>query len=244
MAVVAARTYVFQTSCQCADVPMAFFILGAISFAVLAIEAVNPAPFLVTAGASAGLAAWTKNEGQLLVILVGLFVLMAFPARRLRAVWLSALGAALPLATVALFKFYLSPASGLIGLQTREMIADKIVDHARWTIVLSQMWTMLPQWGAVPGGALAGVGLAVALAVNPERLSVRRAAFGVLLVTAMLSGYTVAYVITPWPLQWHIATSFERLIVQLWPATVWAAFQLTGAPLASAPGLGDDADVS
>jgi hypothetical protein len=36
------------------------------------------------------------------------------------------------------------------------------------------------------------------------------------------------FVITPLPLEWQMNTSFERLLVQLWPALVWAAFQLSG----------------
>jgi hypothetical protein len=50
---------------------------------------------------------------------------------------------------------------------------------------------------------------------------------GALAVTAMFGGYLVIYAITPAPLWWHIATSFERLVVQLWPAAVWSAFQLS-----------------
>ena len=75
MTLVAARTYVFQVSCQCADVPIGFFILVATLFVVLARQS---DPLLLIAGAAAGLAAWTKNEGQLLLVVIAGFVLIAF----------------------------------------------------------------------------------------------------------------------------------------------------------------------
>jgi hypothetical protein len=56
---------------------------------------------------------------------------------------------------------------------------------------------------------------------------VLRSVAGILVVAAMLGGYLVVYAITPAPLSWHIATSFERLVVQLWPAAVWSVFQLS-----------------
>jgi len=54
-----------------------------------------------------------------------------------------------------------------------------------------------------------------------------RTAAGSLLVVLMFGGYLLVYAITPAPLAWHIATSFERLVVQLWPAAVWSVFQLS-----------------
>ena len=32
----------------------------------------------------------------------------------------------------------------------------------------------------------------------------------------------------PLDVAWQIATSFDRLLLQLWPTFVWGAFQLTG----------------
>ena len=245
MAVVAARTFVFQTSCECADVPLGFFVLVAISFVVAARELRNPAASLVVAGGSAALGAWTKNEGQLLLLVVGLFAVIGFPTRRLRAAGLVAAGAVLPVAAVAVFKLHLAPAGGFFALQTSDAIAGKLADPARWTMVLSQMWALTKQWGGGPASAIALVAVGVALAAKVDSVAMRRATLGVLLSLALLTGYTLAYVITPWPLAWHIATSFERLIVQLWPATVWALFQLTGVHQAETrPVFGGRGDVS
>jgi hypothetical protein len=56
-----------------------------------------------------------------------------------------------------------------------------------------------------------------------------------LLVIAMSVGYGLVYVVTPLPLEWQIATSFDRLFTQLWPALVWSAFQLSGSRELSRP---------
>jgi len=80
----------------------------------------------------------------------------------------------------------------------------------------------------MPGGALLWLGLAVAITMRLDRPAVARAATALLLLIAMFAGYTLVYVITPLPLEWQISTSFDRLLVQLWPALVWTAFQLSG----------------
>jgi hypothetical protein len=96
-------------------------------------------------------------------------------------------------------------------------------------IVTDRLMDLVPAWGDVPGGALASLGLAVALTARPDRRSVGRATSGLLLAIAMFFGYGLVYVITPKPLEWQIATSFDRLFTQLWPTLVWAAFQLSGS---------------
>jgi len=46
-----------------------------------------------------------------------------------------------------------------------------------------------------------------------------RTALGVLAV--MLIGYFFVYVITPQNLEWHLRTSLARLLLQLWPMTLF-----------------------
>jgi hypothetical protein len=40
----------------------------------------------------------------------------------------------------------------------------------------------------------------------------------------MLGSYYLAYVITPFDIAWHVSTSIDRLLVQLWPLLVLTAF--------------------
>jgi hypothetical protein len=189
-------------------------------------EAKDSAPLLVAAGAAAGFAAWTKNEGILLLALITL--VSVFSARRLRALAWTLSGAALPAITLVVFKAFLAPANYLFQQNAGDVI-EKLVAAPRWTIVTSRLIDRVPTWGDVPGGALLWLILAVGLTARLDRASVGRATFGVLLVMAMFVGYGLVYVVTPQPLEWQIATSFDRLFTQLWPALVWSAFQLSSS---------------
>jgi hypothetical protein len=227
MALIVPRTFVFQGSCQCADIPIAFFILVAIAFVLIGADAQNPGPLLVVAGAAAGLSAWTKNEGVLLLMLVTLVT--AVRTRRLRALLQFAAGAGAPLFAIAMFHFRIAPPPNyLFNTPGGGSISDKLFDPARWTMVTTSVADLLPAWGDVPAGALTVLAVSVVLIAGPDWPSLRRAAWGLLMVTAMFAGYSTFYVITPLPLAWQIATSFDRLVAQLWPALVWAAFQVAG----------------
>ena len=185
----------------------------------------NPIRCCCWAGASAGFAAWTKDEGQLLfLVITGLAVIA--PRNRLRRLGLLLAGGAVPLAALGVFKLLLAPSNEFL-IQSGDAVIDKLFDLGRWRLVLTHTWSLLERWGNVPGGALVWSGLAVVLAARADRSGVIRAVAGTLVVAAMFGGYLVVYAITPAPLSWHIATPFERLVVQLWPAAVWSAFQLS-----------------
>jgi len=52
------------------------------------------------------------------------------------------------------------------------------------------------------------------------------------------AGYYGIYLTTPHDLEWHLATSLDRLIVQLWPMVVFTTFLQLRSPGRS-PGRGD-----
>ena len=52
----------------------------------------------------------------------------------------------------------------------------------------------------------------------------------------MLCGYYLAYVLTTLDLRWMVATSFERLVMQLWPALVMAALSVGHAEMRDSAG--------
>jgi hypothetical protein len=225
-ALLAARTYVAQASCMCADVPLGYYILVSIGLAVLGATTANGA-FLVIAGAAAGLAAWTKNEGLVLLMLVFPVAVAAARGRRVAAALQLASGAAVPVTALAVFKGTLAPPSYLIA-QGADALVSKLGDPARWTLVASRFSELLPAWGEVPGSAFGATALAAALIARPDAAAVRRGCLGLLLAAAMMAAYATVYVITPADVLWQIATSFDRLVTQLWPAIVWAVFQLSG----------------
>jgi hypothetical protein len=227
MALLMARTYVFQSSCQCADVPIGFFVLLAICFITMSRQETPPTALRLIAGAAAGFAAWTKNEGMLVLILA--MLVSSFPPRQFRALASVIAGAAVPVLALGIFKLHLAPANYLFSLQSFGGMAEKFADQARWTTVTDRLAALVPAWGEVPGGALVCLAVVVALTARPDRRSLDRTMFGLLLTTSLFVGYGLAYVVTPLSLEWQIATSFDRLFTQLWPALVWTMFQLSGS---------------
>lgn len=227
---VAPHTYVSLGSCQCADVPIAQFILVALSCAAIARHAREDSGILMTlAGSAAGLAAWTKNEGAVLILIM-LLAIGTWPARTRYQSWYRfGAGAAVPLAALAWFKLRLAPDNYLFTPTAITGLEDRLLDASRWTLIWTQVTERLPTWGELPGGGLLILTLAVALTLRVNRRTAQRCGFGLAVIALMMSAYLFVYAITPLPLQWQISTSFSRLVTQLWPALVWALFQLSGA---------------
>ena len=64
-----------------------------------------------------------------------------------------------------------------------------------------------------------------------RRSNEARIAFGVVIL--MMAGYYLAYAISPYDLAWHIETSIDRVIVQLWPTFLLACFAVAATDLKS-----------
>jgi hypothetical protein len=58
----------------------------------------------------------------------------------------------------------------------------------------------------------------------------------------MYTGYLVFYVITPYELKWHLETSLSRLLMQLWPSFILAAFLTTRSPETAVFGINKEID--
>ena len=130
---------------------------------------------------------------------------------------------------LAWFKLRLAPHNYLFTPTAITGLRDRLLDGSRWTLIWAQVTDRLPTWGELPGGGLLILILAVALTLRVNRRAAERCGFGLAVIALMMIGYLLVYAITPLPLQWQISTSFSRLVTQLWPALVWALFQLSGA---------------
>lgn len=230
---VAPYTYVYQSSCQCADVPLAQFMLIGIAGGALARGATDSRTMIAAAGAAAGLAAWTKNEGQVFFVLLLILIGIATWRRRDPSrTWVCfGLGAAVPLAALLWFKLRLAPHNYLFTPSAMAGLVERLRDADRWTLIRTQLTDMAPAWGDVPGGGLVILAGVVALTARADARAWPRCAFGLSAVGLMMIGYILVYAITPHPLLWQILTSFARLMTQLWPALVWTLFQLSGGAI-------------
>jgi hypothetical protein len=181
------------------------------------------------AGLSAGLAAWTKHEGILfLAILSALWVLSRW-RRRTRALneaMRFTAGAAVPLITLIFFKIFFAAPTGLIEENTGGSITTKLLDAARHTQIILATAPRLVNWGGWTWPVVLPL-LLVWSTLSVNRSVGRRSTevwitFGVVIL--MMAGYYLAYAISPYDLAWHIETSIDRVMVQLWPTFLLGCF--------------------
>ncbi len=220
---------------QTADLAIGFFVaatLVVLRSAMLAPAASDARARLLVAGLLASLAAWTKNEG-LVLMAIGMLIVTATAARRRQgsvAAWW-ALGAAPVCATVLWHKVVVAPVAPEYMTDAPgagAMIAGLFDPASHLTI-----WTLIaPRWlewgGPLAAGALPVVLAAAALAaLTPGGRSLR---ITLAAVAVMGASYYAIWLVSPLDRVWLIATTFERLAGQIWPSLVLIAFAAGDAP--------------
>jgi hypothetical protein len=218
---------------QTADVPLGLYML----IAVASLAASPAAPRYVVAGLAVGFSMWTKNEG----LVVAVAVLVTFGALQLRSRrelrLLGSLAAGFAVAGVALllFKLTLSPPADLLEQIASQRPLEKLADAGRHGVVASYMGRELFTWGGwfpVPGSVF--LLACIAFAGVQWRSVPKEVGIGAGVVGLMLCAYYGIYVLSPYDLEWHLRTSWERLIAQLWPTMIWtvvvAGFDRPGPP--------------
>jgi hypothetical protein len=222
-------TFTHLAAAQTADLPLGLFLI-----ATLVMLPMRPAAWrtgfgtsasLWLAGATAALAAWTKNEGVVfLAAATALVVWSAWRHGRVRDIVWWVVGAAPFLAALMWFKVGVVPEGPdyLEGASSLSTIAARVFDAKRQTLLWETVWSQAVRWGGpgATGSLLVMVTIAVVMAARPRG----RIARGFLSVAAvMASGYCAVYLLTPYEIQWLVLTTFDRLTLQLWPLIVFAA---------------------
>ena len=252
--------FILMGASQFADVPLAFFILATI--VLIALQGRSPegdkdlTGTLVLAGLAAGMAAWTKNEGLLFLLVAGaaLFGTTAFAGGWRQAFRRTArflLGALPVLLIVVYFKLRLAPAGDLAAGFTMATLAEKLFDWSRYSEIVRAFF--------VTGISFTQglVDVRVGMAFNPGAVSILLLIAYLLFagiridgrdVTAllqagatlflMLAGYFFVYVMTPQDLTWHLITSLNRLFLQLWPGIILVLFMIANVPEAGSGPIG------
>jgi hypothetical protein len=217
---------------QYADVPLAALVAAAVA---LLLDADAQAPrrrnSLALAGACLGFCAWTKEDG---ILFAGVF--LAWTAvRGSRALGTSrvrsslgrlgalAAGAALPALARVHFQLFLSPgfAWDFTTNQTLGTTLERILDPERWRTIVSALPPLFPGFA----WALPLVAVAVAALLGARPRDVIRSPV-LIPVLAVYAAYSLVYAGTPLPLEWHIGTSAERVLLQAWPALLIAVLAL------------------
>jgi hypothetical protein len=222
--------FVNFSASQYADVPLGFFVLAAAAAVALCGKGAGTRTLYFLAGAAAGMAAWTKNEGLLLASIVfagGCALGVARDMRRRAGALLT--GLLVALVPVLYFKFQLSPPNDIVTGSLMGRLGQ-ITDGARHRLILSAArrdFALFGEWSVLPFLAMA---LPI-LASGRPRLSRHEWAAGAL-AALILAGYYCVYLLTPWDLQWHLDSSLVRLLLQVWPTLIflWCLCINPGAP--------------
>jgi hypothetical protein len=218
--------FVITGASQTADVPLAFFILATAILVYLYASQQQPG-LLVLAGLTSGLAGWTKNEGQLFLVVTGVSLFLAFmrsgPWPRLG---FYLLGLLLPLAVITYFKLFLAPPNDLLGGGFLGAIQSSL-DWQRHVTILGNYGEGLVSFGR----SWIGVGpillvYAVIFGSGPRNASKRAHGIIVLMLALQLTGYYFVYLITPHPVSWQLEFSLERLLLQVYLAALFLLFAI------------------
>lgn len=233
LAVLGATSLVRVSASQYADVPLAAYIVAATCLLVYALEVESAGnSVILLAGLSAGLAAWTKNEGLLFcgsIILAHLLCVTRRSefSRRLSTVLALGAGILAVLAIVGHFKFRMAPANDLVNSGTAGVALARARDFNRYWVTFWAFVGELLTFGSVlvPPVIVFGVWLALVR----FRATVSGAALlPMAAVTIQLAGYFAIYVTTPQDLDWQLNTSLPRLLLHVWPLLVTGIFLISG----------------
>lgn len=206
-----------EVPAQYADVPLACYMAGALLFVLLD----RP----VLAGAMAGMAAWTKDEGLLFLAVAAIAVALA----RRRTLLRFALGAAPAAAIALIFKFAVAHGTHSVVAVQQSSMGSRLADASRYAATASAMAREILHWNIGWYHPLLPVAV-LAAALRFDRRQARPALFSAAVAAALLAGYFGVYVITPNDLQWQLQTSLTRLLVQASPLVLISVFIGLRAP--------------
>jgi hypothetical protein len=229
--------YVQHGAHQYSDIPIGFFFLA--TFVLLAFHQRSPKGdnrFLFLAGLTAGLAAWTKNEGLLfaLAIIVARFAVLV-PRHGLkpylREMTFFAVGLIPIVAVVLILKLGLAQPNGLLSPTEGPPFMAKITELARYRIIAEAFFEQTFSFGSFAVSVvpllifyLLLLGTAIEESDKPS-IIVTFAVLGI-----MLAGYFMIYVLSPRDVAWHVLTSLNRLCSQLWPSFLFGFFLMARTP--------------
>jgi hypothetical protein len=231
------QSLVAHGASQYADIPLAFFVLATVVLLFLHDRAEQGRGLMILAGAAAGFAAWTKNEGLLFLAAIVVARCAAVSVRHgwrtyageLR--WFTA-GLAPVLAVVAYFKLYLAPTNDLVAGQGLAETLPRLLDAGRYLAVARVFAAEV--WRLGDSGLMGAVPLLVVylLCVGPKVNLLDRPALATSLAALALvvSGYVVALVTTPGDFLRLLNRSADRLLLHLWPTIVFACFMIARPP--------------
>lgn len=218
----ASEGYTSQAATQYADVPLSFYIVAATAFLAIAESRERLPRVFLCGGLFAGCAAWTKNEG---IVFAALFAAIVWWRCGRRSLLWTMLGAAPGLLLTAAFKIFLVEGREAMFPRTAAQMLHLIADPARWIEIVKSFahnfWDLGFPW-AHP--ILLAAILAWACGLVHKRWSLLAAP------ASLLAADFAIYLISADGLTWHLGTSNNRVIAQVWPAMLFGFAAMLRAP--------------
>ncbi len=239
--------FIYSGSSLIADVPVGFYILATVVLYCLIGERSEKKPGLIlVCGAMAGLAAWTKNEGFLLIISVFLarFIVITLqkgPGAFLKEAVIFSIGLTPVLIIIAYFKFQLaspnisylqdqlaSPVT-LIFNQDFNTLLNSLTDISKY-IMIGKAFVIkfyeLEKW------MLAVFPVFILLMGRSDKKQNNPGIYTTLIILAiMICGYFAVFVVYPLDnLEWLLEITVKRLLLQLLPSLIFVFFLIIAAP--------------
>jgi hypothetical protein len=205
---------------QLADFPLAYLILGAGGVTLLYVSH-GETNHALLAGFLAGVAAWTKNEG---LVVVGGFTLVWFIfgwQNNWSGFKRYAAGLAFPLLVVILFKIFLAPPNDLAS--GAKNILELATDTQRIALILNESAKTLWNFSESP---IPLIGLIIVYGVIIGKSKTQPIGLWMLgvVILVQITAYFVIYLITPHNLEWHLRTSLSRLYLHVFPLALLLFF--------------------
>ncbi len=218
---------------QVADVPISFYYLSIIIlFALNDRISENNKSLIVLAGLTAGLSAWTKNEGLMFVLLIFVAsVLVNIPVNGLKSYLKTilpfAIGLIPVLIVIAYFKNYIVEPSYVFA-QGSSSIIDKLINPSRFLVVSKVFLKNLFIYNT--GAIFALFVYYILLGSNVViKQNVVVSTFLIVFILYITGLFTI-YLISPLEPTSMITGSLKRLVTHIWPSVIFIFFLVVNTP--------------
>ena len=226
----APAVFVHQFAMQQADIPLALFVVAALSMLLTEPSGewtdTQRASALFLLGLLTGLAAWTKNEGLALLVAGGVsgWWFLARHGRYAQVGWWVA-GAAPGVLTVLWFTQVVAqtPPPYLADTQTLGSVLSQILSPERHLIVAQHIGPLWIDWGGPWSAGALPVVMVSAIAAAAARPALRGP---VAAVALLATAYYLVYLLSQLDIAVLVTDTFPRLTSQVWPMLVLAACAL------------------
>ena len=239
--------FIYNGSSLIADVPVGFYILATVVMYCLIDEGDKKKPGLVLlCGVMAGFAAWTKNEGLLLIISIycARFIVITLkkgPGAFIKEAAIFTIGLTPVLIIIAYFKFQLaspnivylkdqlaSPVT-LIFNQDFNVLLNSLTDISKYIMIGK---TFLIKFYELEKWMLIVFPVFILLMGRSDKKRNNPGIYtSLLILMIMICGYFTVFLVYPLDnLEWLLETTAKRLLLQILPSLIFVFFLIIAAP--------------